>query len=196
MWSSFLFTCRWLFIMFTPKSVVPCNFLSIRIALSCFYLLIFYYWEILNLNLTFVVYVNVKLLNDWSYMNIWKSYICELRSQELCEGRSSQFNIPVRNFCSCEKKALTYAMLVQRSTNKLTSQLGAGRWIGLLLTHERMMTKFKYEYMKIIMWTVESRIIWVNHRTIYATFAVFFRLSFHNCKSCVYTAMIFFHIIL
>ena len=42
-WSIFLFTCRLLFIISTPKLVVSGNFLSIRIVLSCFYLLIFYF---------------------------------------------------------------------------------------------------------------------------------------------------------
>ena len=37
---SFLFTCRLLFIISTPKLVVSGNFSSIRIVLSCFYLLI------------------------------------------------------------------------------------------------------------------------------------------------------------
>ena len=42
-WPSFLFTFRLLFIISTPKLVVSCNFLSIRIiVLSCFCLLIFY----------------------------------------------------------------------------------------------------------------------------------------------------------
>ena len=54
-WPSFLFTCRLLFIISTPKVVVSRNKLSIRIVLSCFYLLIFYFWEILNLKLTFAV---------------------------------------------------------------------------------------------------------------------------------------------
>ena len=35
-WPSFPFTCRLLFIISTHKLVVSCNFLSIRIALSCF----------------------------------------------------------------------------------------------------------------------------------------------------------------
>ena len=54
-WLSFLFTCRLLFVISTPKLVVSRNFLSIAIVLSCLYLLIFYFWEILNLNLTFAV---------------------------------------------------------------------------------------------------------------------------------------------
>ena len=41
-WPSFLFTCRLLFIISTDKLVVSRNFLSIRIVLSYFYLLIFY----------------------------------------------------------------------------------------------------------------------------------------------------------
>ena len=40
-WPSFLLTFRLLFINSTPKLVVLYNFLSLRIVLSCFYLLIF-----------------------------------------------------------------------------------------------------------------------------------------------------------
>ena len=36
-WPSFLFTCRLLFIISTPKLVVSRNFLSIRFVLCCFY---------------------------------------------------------------------------------------------------------------------------------------------------------------
>ena len=43
MWPSFPFTCRLLFIISTHKLVVSRNFLSIRIVLNCFYLLIFYF---------------------------------------------------------------------------------------------------------------------------------------------------------
>ena len=42
-WPSFLFSCRLLFIIPTHKLVVSRNFLSIRIGLNCFYLLIFYF---------------------------------------------------------------------------------------------------------------------------------------------------------
>jgi len=42
-WPSFPFTCRLLFIISTHKLVVSRNFLSIRIVLSCFYRLIFYF---------------------------------------------------------------------------------------------------------------------------------------------------------
>ena len=42
-WPSFLFTCRLLFIISTPKLVVSLDFSSIRIVLSCYYLLIFYF---------------------------------------------------------------------------------------------------------------------------------------------------------
>ena len=60
-WLSFLFTGRLLFIISTPTLVVSRNFLSVRNVLSCFYLLILLFWEILNLNLTFAVYVKLKL---------------------------------------------------------------------------------------------------------------------------------------
>ena len=43
MWPSFLFTCRLLFIISTPKLVVSLDFSSIRIVLSCSYRLIFYF---------------------------------------------------------------------------------------------------------------------------------------------------------
>ena len=42
-WQSFPFTCRLLFIISTHKLVVSRNFLTKRIVLSCFYLLIFYF---------------------------------------------------------------------------------------------------------------------------------------------------------
>ena len=42
-WPSFLFTCRLLFIISTPKLVVSLDFSSIRIVLSCYYLFIFYF---------------------------------------------------------------------------------------------------------------------------------------------------------
>ena len=59
---SFLFTCRLLLIISTPTLVVSGNFSSIRIVLSCFYLLIFYFDKIiLNLNLPFAVYVKNSL---------------------------------------------------------------------------------------------------------------------------------------
>ena len=149
MWSSFLFTCRWLFIMFTPKSVVPRNFLSIRIALSCFYLLMFYYWEILNLNLTFVLYVNVKL---FKWLKLW---ICENHIYVNCGVKNyvKEDHLSIyryATFAVAKRKHWPMRCWCSALPIKLTSQVGAGRWIGLLLTHERMMTKFKYEYMKII----------------------------------------------
>ena len=62
-WPSFLFTCHLLFIISTHKLVDSRNFLSIRIVLSCFYLLIFYFkkfstwiWPSL-----FAVYVKLEL---------------------------------------------------------------------------------------------------------------------------------------
>ena len=42
-WPSFPYTCRLLFISSTHKLVVSRNFLSIRVVLNCFYLLIFYF---------------------------------------------------------------------------------------------------------------------------------------------------------
>ena len=53
-WPSFPVTCSLLFIISTHILVVSRNFLSIRIALSCFYLLIFYFEK-------FAVYAKLKL---------------------------------------------------------------------------------------------------------------------------------------
>ena len=47
-WSGFAFTCRLLFIISTHKLVVSRNILSIWIALSSFYLFIFYFEKFLN----------------------------------------------------------------------------------------------------------------------------------------------------
>ena len=62
-WPSFPFTCRLLFTISTDKLVVSRNFLSIRIALSCFYLLIFFFEKFLAWiwRLPFAVYVKLKL---------------------------------------------------------------------------------------------------------------------------------------
>ena len=58
-WPSFSFTCRLLFIISTLKLVVSWKFLSIRIVLSCFYLLIFYFEKFSTWiwRLPFAVYV-------------------------------------------------------------------------------------------------------------------------------------------
>ena len=62
-WPSFPVTCRLLFIISTHKLVVVPNFLSIRIVLSCFYLLIFYFEKFLTWiwGFPFAVYVKLKL---------------------------------------------------------------------------------------------------------------------------------------
>ena len=62
-WPSFLFTCRLLFIISTPKLVVLRNFLSLRIVFCCFYVLIFYCEKFLTWiwRLPFAVYVKLKL---------------------------------------------------------------------------------------------------------------------------------------
>ena len=54
-WPTFLFTCRLLFIISTPKLVVSRKFLSIRIAFELFLSTLFLFWEIFNSNLTFAV---------------------------------------------------------------------------------------------------------------------------------------------
>ena len=64
-WPSLPFTCRLLFIISTHKLVVSRNFLSIKIVLSCFYLLIFNFekcstWIWL---LSFAIYVKLKTLS-------------------------------------------------------------------------------------------------------------------------------------
>ena len=72
MWPSFFFTCCWLFIISTPTLVVSNNFLSIRIVLSCFYLLIFYFekfstwiWYMLfAIYMKLKRYSTVKILQD------------------------------------------------------------------------------------------------------------------------------------
>ena len=65
MWPSFLLTCRLLFIISTPKLIVSRNFLSIRIVLSCVYLLFFYFEKFSTWiwRLPFAVYVRLKLSN-------------------------------------------------------------------------------------------------------------------------------------
>ena len=62
-WPSFSFTCRLLFIISTLKLVVSWKFLSIRIVLSCFYLLIFYFEKFSTWiwRLPFAVYVKRRL---------------------------------------------------------------------------------------------------------------------------------------
>ena len=62
-WPSFLFTCRLLFILSMPKLVVSRNFFSIKIVLSCFYLLFFYFekFSTPTWRLPFAVYVKIKL---------------------------------------------------------------------------------------------------------------------------------------
>ena len=56
-------TCRLLFIISLPKLVVSSNFLSIRIVLSCFYLLIFYFEKFSTWiwRLPFAAYVKLQL---------------------------------------------------------------------------------------------------------------------------------------
>ena len=65
-WPSFPFTCRLLFIISSHKLVVSRNFLSIRIVLSCFYLLIFYFEKFSTWiwRLPFAIYVKLKPSND------------------------------------------------------------------------------------------------------------------------------------
>ena len=62
-WPSFAFSCRLLFIISTDKFVVSRNFLSTRIVLSCFYLLIFYFEKFSTWlwRLPFAVYVKPNL---------------------------------------------------------------------------------------------------------------------------------------
>ena len=68
-WSSLPFTCRLLFIISTHKLVVLPNFLSVRIVLNCFYLLIFYF-EKFSKRLPFSVYVKLKPSDDlYSHSN-------------------------------------------------------------------------------------------------------------------------------
>ena len=65
-WRSFPFTCRLLFIISKHKLVVSRHFLSIRIVLTCFCLLIFCFekFSARIWRLPFAVYVKLKLSND------------------------------------------------------------------------------------------------------------------------------------
>ena len=67
---SFPFTCRLLFITSTRKLVVSRNFLSIRIVVSCFYVLIFYFekFSAWIWRLSFAVYAKLKLSNIWAQL--------------------------------------------------------------------------------------------------------------------------------
>ena len=62
-WPSFPFSCRLLFIISAPKFAVSRNFLSIRIVLSWFYLLIFYFEKFSTwlCRLQYAVYVKLNL---------------------------------------------------------------------------------------------------------------------------------------
>ena len=81
-WSSFLFTCRLLFIISTKKLVVSRDFLSIRIALSCFFPAHFLFWEIPNLNLTFAV---CRLPSTWCLNSLLYSRIRQRKKwSEFC----------------------------------------------------------------------------------------------------------------
>ena len=92
-WSSFLFTCGLLFIISTKKLVVSRDFLSIRIALSGFFPAHFLFWEIPNLNLTFAVYVMLKLsiLQSNPSAEKMKRILCfhwlPERSRQACRAR-------------------------------------------------------------------------------------------------------------
>ena len=69
-WPSFPFTCRLLFIISTRKLVVSRNFSSIRIVLSCFYVLIFYFEKFSTWiwRMSFAVYAKLKLSNIWAQL--------------------------------------------------------------------------------------------------------------------------------
>ena len=68
--TSFPCTCRLLFITSTRKLVVSRNFLSMRIVLSCFYVLIFYFekFSAWIWRLSFAVYAKLKLSNIWAQL--------------------------------------------------------------------------------------------------------------------------------
>ena len=89
---SFLFTCCLLFIISTPTLVVSNNFLSIRIVLSCFYLLIFYFekfstwiWYML-----FAIYVKLKQYSTVKILQDSNPVTMELHWQK--HGRLVQWN--------------------------------------------------------------------------------------------------------
>ena len=62
-WPSFFFTCRLLFIISTPKLVVSRKLMSMRIVLSCFYFLNFYFEKFSTwiCRLPLAIYVKLKL---------------------------------------------------------------------------------------------------------------------------------------
>ena len=108
-------------------------------------------------------------------MKLWlyEKHICELRSEELYEGRSSQF---FPNFCTCEKKALTSAIAVQCSTNLKANKPIGSRSLNNKYWFVINPWKDDDEVMTIwesYMWTAEWRIIWRKIIAVmYATFAV------------------------
>ena len=61
-WPSFSFTCRLLFIISTHELVVSRNFLIHKNCFELFLYAHFLFWEILNLHLTFAVYVKALTL--------------------------------------------------------------------------------------------------------------------------------------
>ena len=63
-WPSFPFTCRLLLIISTHKLVVLPNFFAHKNSFELFFSAYFLFWEILNLNLTFAVYVKLKLSTE------------------------------------------------------------------------------------------------------------------------------------
>ena len=90
-WQSFPFTCRLLFIISTHKLVVSRNFLTKRIVLSCFYLLIFYFakfstwiqrlpytWSLNSLIIVFWTSGTLRSENGDANKTVAKSALCFL----------------------------------------------------------------------------------------------------------------------
>ena len=101
------FTCRLLFIISTHKLVVSRNFLSIRIVLSCFYLLIFYFEKFSTWiwRLPFAVYVKLKLSYEISHVSLHKNNVKSM-SLCCCHYRISQLEDALkRNQYELEKAA-------------------------------------------------------------------------------------------
>ena len=96
-WPSFFFTCCLLFIISTPKLLVSSNFSSVRIVLTCFYLLIlFFYFEKFSTwiwHLLFAIYMKFKLsiVKKTGRRNKY----AKSRLKKLVFNPFSNFNVPL-----------------------------------------------------------------------------------------------------
>ena len=108
-WPSFLFTCRLLFIISTPKLVVSLDFSSIRIVLSCYYLLIFYF-EISQLKsdvcrLPYTWNLNSLISNVMSYRRkMWLLYLFSFtrwHTRKICMLLRVFYRVCLMNSLTC-----------------------------------------------------------------------------------------------